>query len=664
MLCSLCNNIFRAPLDFNFHPYKRLVDLHRESAVSDECYMCDSIWRSFIGDDENVEANDSSDYCTTYKFIDQSATHGHSGLIALIVHINHRSGRIGNPTRRYYPAFYVEPVAPDTTRDYSINTDSEENWALIKQWLGQCTKGHLKCKEHVSRRTARLPARLLDLSNHQLRLIDTKETTPDGTYVSLSHCWGSGQYFKLTTATYGQMKAGFSISLLSRTFQDAVRATLKLGLNYLWTDALCIIQDSKSDWSQEALAMADVYLGALFNLAATGSADGHGGLFHDRNVNMVPRCIVEIDSPENSVQRLRKPPGWGKSTKDFYEIRSDGFWRTEVERAPLVQRAWVLQERLLAPRVVHFGARQVLWECLELEACETYPNGVPFEYIPRRFKGLDPAVDGKRIRRNLGPAHNNNDQFDAYYLWDDIITSYSEGALSHEEDKLIALSGVAKYMESILHDRYLAGLWQQWLPSQLLWRYDSPGTRPHEYRAPSWSWASVNPQTDGGLTAGRSYDMGIVAKMVEANIESPGQDTTGQVTRGHLRLRGPLCTAQFQPRKDTNLRRHSRVCVRMGGLEMSGVVYEDVLGELQASDQTTGGHQYHVFVIEHQSGNPKTLAGLILQPTGLQTGQFRRRGLVHLSLIEAETTIPEIGQEPWLQYEASHGDDNYTITVV
>ena len=116
--------------------------------------------------------------------------------------------------------------------------------------------------------------------------------------------------------------------------------------------------------------------------------------------------------------------------------------------------------------------------------------------------------------------------------------------------------------------------------------------------------------------------MGIVAKMVEANIESPGQDTTGQVTGGHLRLRGPLCTAQFQPRKDTDLSRHSRVGVRMSGLERSGVVYEDVIGELQASDETIGGHQYHFFVIDLQSGKPVTLEGLILQPTGMRTGQF------------------------------------------
>lgn len=452
--------------------------------------------------------------------------------------------------------------------------------------------------------------------------------------------------------------------MLSRTFQDALRATLELDLKYLWIDGLCIIQDSKSDRSQEALAMADVYQAALFDLAATGSADGHGGLFHDRNVKMVPRCIVETGWPESSFQRLRKPPEWGKSTKRLYEVRSDGFWRTELERAPLVQRAWVPQERLLAPRVIHFGARQVLCECLELEACETYPNGLPFEYSPRRFKGLDPAVDGKRIRRNLGPTHIENDHFDAYYLWDNIITSYSEGALSHEEDKLIALSGVAKYMESTLHDRYLAGLWQQWLPSQLLWRYDSPCPRPHVYRAPSWSWASVNPQTDRGLTAGRSYDKDIVATVVEANIESSGQDTTGQVIGGYLRLRRPLCTAQFQLRKENDIGRHSRVGVRMGGLERSDVVYEDVLGEIQASAETVGGNQYHFLVIELQLGNQKTLEGLMLQPTGIRTGQLRRCGLVHLSLNEAESTIPDLGQEPWLQHEETHGDDTYNITVI
>ena len=84
--------------------------------------------------------------------------------------------------------------------------------------------------------------------------------------------------------------------------------------------------------------MVDVYQGALLYLAATGSAAGHGGLFHNRNVNMVPRCIVEIYWPEDSIQKLRKPPEWGRSTKGSYEIDlinsggrnlSEHFWCNE-----------------------------------------------------------------------------------------------------------------------------------------------------------------------------------------------------------------------------------------------------------------------------------------------------------------------------------------------
>ena len=110
MLCSLCNDIFRTPIEFKSRHYKRSVDLHRESADIDSCYMCDCIWRSFIGDDENAEVTESTDYFTTYRFIDQSGMQGHTGLIALAVNFVHKSGRTWNPTRRYYPAFYIEPV--------------------------------------------------------------------------------------------------------------------------------------------------------------------------------------------------------------------------------------------------------------------------------------------------------------------------------------------------------------------------------------------------------------------------------------------------------------------------------------------------------------------------------------------------------------------------
>ncbi len=39
--------------------------------------------------------------------------------------------------------------------------------------------------------------------------------------------------------------------------------------------------------------------------------------------------------------------------------------------APLNARGWVLQVRVLAQRVIHFGKDQLYFECHELDACET-----------------------------------------------------------------------------------------------------------------------------------------------------------------------------------------------------------------------------------------------------------------------------------------------------
>ena len=167
--------------------------------------------------------------------------------------------------------------------------------------------------------------------------------------------------------------------------------------------------------------------------------------------------------------------------------------------APLNGRAWVVQERLLSPRVLHYGKDQLLWECHELDACETYPQGLPSiaAIAHTLFKGLDPEVDGRRLRKF---SNNKSDpDLDPYHLWAKVVQAYTSSDLSKPGDKLIAIYGIAKRFRSMLNDTYLAGLWLRVLPTQLLWHVDDcsqanglPAKRPPSYRAPSWSWASVD----------------------------------------------------------------------------------------------------------------------------------------------------------------------------
>lgn len=62
---------------------------------------------------------------------------------------------------------------------------------------------------------------------------------------------------------------------------------------------------------------------------------------------------------------------------DLFSIVQDEIWQTEMTNAPLNQRDWVLQERILPPRALHYGQYQLLWEYRELDACEKYPAGLP-----------------------------------------------------------------------------------------------------------------------------------------------------------------------------------------------------------------------------------------------------------------------------------------------
>lgn len=119
------------------------------------------------------------------------------------------------------------------------------------------------------------PTRLLDLQPRRtgveicLRL--THKNPPDTPYMTLSHCWGTTRFLRLTDKTFKYLKAGFKAAELPRSFRDAVHITRELGIRYLWIDALCILQDSTKDWHYEAASMK-VYENSYCNIAATAAS--------------------------------------------------------------------------------------------------------------------------------------------------------------------------------------------------------------------------------------------------------------------------------------------------------------------------------------------------------------------------------------------------------
>jgi hypothetical protein len=148
-------------------------------------------------------------------------------------------------------------------------------------------------------------------------------------------------------------------------------------------------------------------------------------------------------------------------------------WFPIVSRhSPLYRRGWVVQERLLSPRTMHFSTFP-FWECHEMVACEAYPSGLrgqQYEWSHMPEKGI--------MQEDEDP-----DDF-----WSRIIQQYSKCDLTHFRDKLVALSGVARLLKEKSKSEYLAGLWDKNLIQGLIWQVgkhiygiDMKVERPGEY---------------------------------------------------------------------------------------------------------------------------------------------------------------------------------------
>jgi Heterokaryon incompatibility protein (HET) len=173
----------------------------------------------------------------------------------------------------------------------------------IRQWLSDC-EGHRGCSTYRRSLTI-LPTRVLDLgkdpeSLDPIKLFETGGI--EGTYMTLSHRWGPTDFITTTEDTFKQRIAGILLADLPQTFKDAVSLTRNLGIRYLWIDSLCIKQNNKEDWENEASKMGSVYSHSYLNIAATSSAGSDGGCFRERQV-------VIAQDPSPSAIRSHKIEG-------------------------------------------------------------------------------------------------------------------------------------------------------------------------------------------------------------------------------------------------------------------------------------------------------------------------------------------------------------------
>ena len=118
-------------------------------------------------------------------------------------------------------------------------------------------------------------------------------------------------------------------------------------------------------------------------------------------------------------------------------------WRNDIEKSQFHKRGWVLQERLLAPRVLHFGKRQVYWECYQTQKSKRSPLEV--RYQGYRLKDFNPLFRNSGPKKaQVRPGLTTHSMLAFRY---DILSAYIGCNLTCSSDRLAALSGLAGLFE-------------------------------------------------------------------------------------------------------------------------------------------------------------------------------------------------------------------------
>lgn len=443
-------------------------------------------------------------------------------------------------------------------------TDSETTFKLIKHWLQECDAQHPMCK--IPEISHWLPSRLIYIGTNELPALQLCESAPPGSpYASLSHCWGDYTPLKLLLSNFVTFKQQLPDAELPRTFHDAISVARQLSIQYLWIDSLCIIQDLKEDWAKESVSMDQVYSNAVLNIAATAAKDSRQGLFSKRHPLTVQLCKVDI-----GWDHVKEDPATEYSAKENrgdYAIVCVSTWEDEVNRSPLVRRAWICQERLLSRRNLHYGNGQVFWECAQHGASELFPKGYKEIYNSQTKQ----KIRSRKIELSDGLDRMADVKTKAKIqdMWSEIVETYTTCDLTYGTDKVVAIAGLAKYWRTLWGTpiRYFAGIWDYALPFQLLWSkssYMGPNygtwTRQEEYRAPTWSWASVNGPVDitwsnssihGPITAeridnspGGKFRQAVLIIIDRVQMDYLSEDQFGPVRGGRIHIScrlAPVC---------------------------------------------------------------------------------------------------------------------------
>lgn len=406
----------------------------------------------------------------------------------------------------------VENSTGSLLRKVPERSDSEASFQFLEQNYDECLRDHKHCHQGLTI----LPKRVVDISSQNVRLFHPEQGTI-GAYAALSYCWG-GKVPIFTTRS--NLTENLHWDKAPPVFRDATTIARKLGIDYLWIDALCIIQDDVKDWEIESSKMAAIYENARLTIAASSST------------NPTEHCLTERDSMYREIELALNGEKFLARRKMPFGIHAK--ITTATIKDPMDYRAWVLQEGVLATRTIAYTGGELQWRCNTLRVCECKSS--PTRRYPLELKAALKSESG----------------CDVFGTWQLLVEDYTSRQLTVLDDQLPALTGLATKFHESTGAEYIAGMWKEHLLNDLSWeRYAETSFRNiGQYTAPSFSWASFQ----GAKTyrpARMSYggDRTYHTEVLDVKCIVNGQAPFGKVSSGALKLCGPTIEGHLSSKR-------------------------------------------------------------------------------------------------------------------
>ncbi|KAM3067234.1 hypothetical protein ACMFMG_005400 [Clarireedia jacksonii] len=512
----------------------------------------------------------------------------------------------------------------------------DETYRRLREDLEICDEIHTECRGSEFRSGSEspweLPSRLVKIDNLSNNVQIVPASDHSGIkFAALSYCWGGDDSMKLTRTNVEPWSRSVPRSELPKTLCDAITFTKKVGLQYIWIDRLCIIQDDEKDKAREIARMPGIFHRAYVTISATDASSCAEGFLQNFN------DLSEKVQSEIALQYTRPDGVEGIIILD--ELKDKPRAQGSVDL-----RAWTLQEQKLSRRLISCKYNSIKIQCLRSakshEVRVSAPHGM--NYVTTQLPGsqenflIRPRVSGGR---------------DVMQEWNELVALYSQRQLSHPEDKLPALSAIAEFFSAQLRmvgyhsldraPKYLAGQWDSQFPAALLWTIaptslslfmsHTLSPRPPTYRAPSWSWAAV----DDAIRWSPSVQTAHVFSLIILDAETTPKHSFapyGEITAARLRVKGKLMEGMWHCVEDYS---HSTVrnlyFAKIKGDETwrkSIKVLPDSRDEDILRD---GSDPQIVYFLEVGSKIPYGSSGLIIIP--VQNGVYRRIGMFEDSTV-------------------------------